>query len=326
MHAAVRGGANHVTRQAWLLFAAISFLWGLPYLFIKVAVRELDPAVIVLGRVAIAAAVLVPLATARGAFVHLRGRWRPLILLAVIEMAAPFLLIAYGEQHITSSLAGLLIAADPLFIALLALRLDPSERVDSPRLLGLVVGIVGVVALLGLDVGGDALGLLGAGMVLAAALCYAGGALLIKRSFSDIPQLGAIAAGLALATLMVAPLALLRLPAHAPTPPVAAAVLALGLLCTALGFLTYFKLIAVAGASRASVITYVNPAIAVALGVLVLAEPLSLATLGGFALVLIGCWLSTGGGPPRWLPLAGSSTLKRGGVPYWSGVLPPHRQ
>jgi drug/metabolite transporter (DMT)-like permease len=201
-----------LTRQAWLLFAAISFLWGLPYLFIKVAVRELDPSVVVRCRVGIAALVLIPL--------------------------------------------------------------------------------------------------------------------LIKRCFSDIPQLGAIAAALVLATLMVAPLALLHLPAPPPSATTVAAVVALGLLCTALGFLTYFKLIAVAGASRASVITYVNPAIAVALGVLVLAEPLTMATLGGFVLILVGCWLSTGGGLPGRFSLnpAGSSTPKRGGVPYWSGVLPPHRQ
>jgi len=317
-----------VTRQAWLLFASISFLWGLPYLFIKIAVRELDPSVVVLGRVGIAAIVLIPLAAARGAFVHLNGRWRALVALAVIEMAAPFLLIASGEQHITSSLAGLLIAADPLFVAVLAIWLDQSERVDSKRLLGLLVGMLGVAVLLGLDVGGDANGLLGAGMVLAAALCYAFGALLIKRCFSDIPQLGAVAAALVLAALMVAPLALLHLPAQTPSAPVVAAVAALGVLCTAVGFLTYFKLIAVAGASRASVITYVNPAIAVALGVLVLAEPLTIATLVGFALILVGCWLSTGGGLPGRLALnpAGSATPKRGGVPYWSGVLPPHRQ
>jgi len=216
----------------------------------------------------------------------------------VLEVAAPFLLIAFGEQHITSSLAGLLIAADPLFVVLLALRVDASERAGGRRLAGLLLGFVGVVMLLGLDPGGDALGLLGGAMVLLAAVCYAAGALLIKR-LADVPPLGSVAASLSLASLWLLPAALVTLPNRLPSGAVMASLLLLGLACTALGFLVYFSLIAAAGATRASLITYVNPAVAVLLGVAVLHEPLTAVTLAGFGLILAGCWLSTRTAPLR---------------------------
>jgi drug/metabolite transporter (DMT)-like permease len=281
-----------VSRRAWFLFIAISALWGLPYLLIKVAISEVDPSVIVFARVSMSAVVLLPLALANGALQQVRRRWRAVLALSFLEVVLPFLLIAYGEQHITSSLAGLLIAADPLFIVLLALRFDRSERTTGTRLIGLCLGFVGVVFLLGLDPGGDALGLLGGAMVLLAALCYAGGALLIKR-VSDIPPVGSVTASLGIAAVWLAPLASMHVPSHVPSGPVLASLLALGLVCTALGFLTYFSLIAEAGATRASLITYVNPAVAVVLGVSVLHEPVTAATFVGFGLILAGCWLST---------------------------------
>jgi drug/metabolite transporter (DMT)-like permease len=160
-----------MTRRAWGLFAAMSALWGLPYLLIKVAVAEIDPTLVVFIRLLLAAVVLVPIALATGALKRVRHRWRLLLVVATIGIVAPFLLIAYGEQHITSSLAALLIAADPLFIVLLALRFDASERASGKRLLGLILGFVGVAALVGLNVGGDTLGVLGAAMVLLSAVC-----------------------------------------------------------------------------------------------------------------------------------------------------------
>jgi drug/metabolite transporter (DMT)-like permease len=282
-----------VTRRGWGLFVAISLVWGLPYLLIKVAVSELEPAVVVCLRAGIAAAVLLPVALARGALGPIRARWRAVLLLASVEIVGPFLLITYGEQHITSSLAGILIAADPLFVALLALKFDASERATRRSLSGLCVGLVGVATLLGLSPGGDALGLLGGAMVLLAALSYAGGALVIKGAFSDIPPLGSVTASLCVATVALVPLAASRWPATAPSAAVIASLLALSVVCTAVAFLTYFSLIAEVGATRGSLITYVNPAVAVVLGVLILAEPVTLATLAGFALIVVGCWLST---------------------------------
>src|SRR5215470_1392106 len=164
-----------MTHKGWLLFAAMSVIWGIPYLFIKIAVRELDPTVVVLARVGIAAAVLLPMAAHRRVLRQLRERWLAMAALACVQIAGPFLLISYGEQHIASSLTRLLIAADPLLVVLFALRFDPAERVSGLRMVGLLIGMGGVVILLGLDVDRDEQRVLGAVMVLLAAAGYAGG-------------------------------------------------------------------------------------------------------------------------------------------------------
>lgn len=274
-------------------------LWGLPYLLIKVAVAEVDPAVVVFVRLALSAVVLIPIAVAAGAFRNgLLRRWRRLGLIASVGIVVPFLLIGYGEQHITSSLAALLVASDPLFIVLLALVFDASERASGTRLLGLVLGLIGVAALFGLDVGGDSLGLLGAAMVLVAAVCYALSALLVK-GLADVPRLGSVTATCGVAAVLIAPLAATRLPTRMPDAGVIAAMLALGVLCTALAYVLYFSLILEAGATRSSLITYVNPAVAVLLGVVILSEPLTLGTVVGFGLILVGCALATGLRVPR---------------------------
>src|SRR5712692_6654152 len=164
----LHAGGN-MTRKGWLLFTAMSVFWGIPYLFIKITVRELDPTVVVFARVGIAAAVLLPVAAYRRVLRQLRERWLTIAAIACVQIAGPFLLISYGEQHITSSLTSLLIAADPLLVVLFALRFDPGERVNGLRLVGLLVGMGGVITLLGLDVGGDQQKLLGAMLVLLAA-------------------------------------------------------------------------------------------------------------------------------------------------------------
>lgn len=301
-----------MTRRAWILFVAMSALWGLPYLLIKVAVAEVEPLVVVFIRLALAAAVLLPIALAARSINKVARYWRRMLVVASVGIAAPFLLIAYGEQHITSSLTALLIAADPLVIAVLALAFDATERASGLRLLGLFIGLLGVAVLVGLDVGGDALGMLGAAMVLLATVCYAASALVIKR-LAAASMLGSVAVTLTMASLLLAPLALMSLPAQVPGAPVIASIIGLGLLCTALGYVIYFSLIAEAGATRGSLITYVNPAVAVLLGVFILHEPLTRATLAGFALIVLGCALSTGllhpprkSGRQRRIPAAGA--------------------
>jgi drug/metabolite transporter (DMT)-like permease len=291
-----------MTRRAWLMFAAVSLLWGVPYLFIKVAVAELPPVTVVFVRVAIAALLLGPVAARRGALLELRGRLPQLALLSLLEITIPFLLISMGEQRITSSLTGLLIAALPLFVALLALRFDSAERVGGSRLLGLLLGIGGVAALLGIDVGGDTAQLAGAAMVLLATLCYASSTLLVKRAFSDVPMLGVVTAATAISSLVLAPFALALTPARLPSLQVMLALGALGVLCTAAALVLYFALIVEAGPSRAAVITYLNPAVAVALGVVVLGEPLTGAIIAGFLLIIAGSWLSTRPPAPRSQP------------------------
>lgn len=284
-----------MTRKGWLLFIAMSVIWGIPYFFIKIAVRELDPTVVVFARVGIAAIVLLPLAAYRKALGPLRTRWFAVAVLACVQIAGPFLLIGYGEQHIASSLTSLLIAADPLLVALFALRFDAGERVTGGRLLGLLVGMVGVVTLLGLDVGGDGQRWLGAILVMLAAIGYAASALLIKRpTIAALPALGVVGVECLTSALLLSPFAITRLPTKIPNLEVLASLLVLGLVCTALAYILFFALINEVGASRGTVITYVNPVVSVLLGVTLLGEPLNAAIIIGFLLIILGSWMSTG--------------------------------
>jgi drug/metabolite transporter (DMT)-like permease len=285
-----------MTRKGWLLFLAMSVFWGIPYFFIKIAVRELDPIVVVFARVAVAAVVLLPVAVQQNILRPASKRWYVITLLSLIQIVGPFLFISYGEQHIASSLTSLLIAAEPLLVALLALRFDKSEKVSRLRLVGLLIGMGGVVILLGLDVGGDGQKLLGTVLVLLAATGYAAGALFVKQpAVTSLPRLGVVTTECALATVLLAPLAVTRLPDKVPSLEIVASLLILGLVCTALAWLTFFALVAEVGAGRGTVFTYVNPAISVLLGVALLHEALNVAIIAGFLLILVGSWLSTTG-------------------------------
>jgi drug/metabolite transporter (DMT)-like permease len=288
-----------MTRKGWLLFISMSVIWGIPYLFIKIAVQELDPSVVVFARVGIAAMILLPVAVHRDVLRPLRERWFLVAAFACLQIVAPFLLITYGEQHITSSLTSLLIAADPLLVVLFALRFDPSERANGLRLIGLMIGIVGVIVLLGLDVGGDEQRLLGAALVLLATACYAASALIIKRPpIATLPTLGVVTVMCISSTIVLLPLAVTHLPNKVPDLQVIVSLIVLGSICTALAYLLFFELIAEVGASRGTVITYVNPAVAVFLGVILLGEPLNASIIVGFLLIIAGSWLSTGGTLP----------------------------
>src|SRR5713101_1802852 len=316
----LHAGGN-MTRKGWLLFTAMSMIWGIPYLFIKIAVRELDPTVVVFARVGIAAAVLLPVAARRRLLRKLRGGVLAIIALAFVQIVGPFLMISYGEQHIASSLTSLLIAADPLLVALLALRFDPGERVSGLRLVGLLIGMGGVIVLLGLDVGGDKQRLLGAALVLLAAAGYAASALLIKRpAIAALPRLGVVAAECATATVVLFPLAVTRLPGRIPNPEVIVSLLVLGLICTALAYLIFFALVAEVGASRGTVITYVNPAVSVFLGVTLLGESLNAAIVVGFLLIIVGSWLSTGSTLPPSLGHLLRARLQQQGPERAAGV------
>ena len=282
-----------MTGRGWLLFAAMSVLWGVPYLFIRVAVAEVDPVAVAWVRVGIATLVLLPIALHRGVLGRLRGRWAAIALLALVQVVAPFTLISVAELWVTSSLTSLLIAAEPLLVALLALRMDRAERVAGVRLVGLLVGVVGVGVLLGLDVGGDAGVLLGSGLVLLAVTGYAVGALLLRRpTYAALPSLGLVTAECAVATVVLAPVAVFRLPAHPPSPPALGSLVVLGVFCTAVAWLAFFALVAEVGAGRGTLFTYANPAVAVLLGVLLLDEPVTAWTAAGFLLIVLGSWLS----------------------------------
>jgi drug/metabolite transporter (DMT)-like permease len=285
-----------VTPRGWAAFLTVAVLWGIPYAFIKVAVDDgIPPVFLAWARIVLGAVVLVGLAATAGTLAHLRGKWRWVATYAVLEISIPFPLIAFGETRISSSLAAILIAAVPTFVALLAIRFEPSERITGLRLVGLVVGFAGVVALVGIDVGGSGRELIGALAVLGAALGYAGGPMILSRQFKGADPRATMGASLAIAALVLTPFALLDVPDAAPTTDATVAILVLGLLCTAAAFVTFGALIAEVGPGRASVITYVAPVFALAVGVLALDESVGPGAIAGLVLILIGSWLSTGG-------------------------------
>ncbi len=279
-----------MSRRAWLLFATMCVVWGVPYLLIKVAVAELAPAELVLARTALGAAALLPWAWRTGALRPALAAWRPLLLFAALEMAGPWWLLASAERDLSSSLTGLLVAAVPMVAAVAGRLIGEQDRLDRTRSTGLLVGLAGVGLLLGLDVGGGQVAAVGA--VALTVLGYATGPLVVSRALRSVPSVGVNATALAATAVLFA------VPAAAqydgwPSGRVVLAVLCLGLVCTALALVLFFALIAEAGPHRALVITFVNPAVAVALGILLLDEPFTTGTLAGFPLVLLGCVLAT---------------------------------
>ena len=268
----------------------MGFIWGIPYLFIKIAVGELAPSTVVLGRTAIAAALLVPIALARGGFRPLLPHWRLLLVYSLVEIIGPWFFLTHAEERITSSLAGLLIAGVPLVGALIAWRTDPHERPDTVRALGLLVGFLGVGLVVGFNVASD--DLIAVVDVALVVVGYAVGAMLIGR-MRELPTLSVIAASLALAAAVYLVPGIAQLPTSLPSPQAIAAVIVLGVVCTAVAFLVFFALIREVGPNRATVITYVNPAVAVVLGVLILAEPFTPTIALGFALIALGSFLGT---------------------------------
>jgi drug/metabolite transporter (DMT)-like permease len=280
-----------VSRRGVMLFVAMSVIWGIPYLLIKVAVGEVGPVALVFVRTAIGALVLLPFAVHRRALGAAVRHWPWVLAYAAIEIIGPWLLLSDAEQHVSSSLAGLVIAAVPLIGAGIA-WLVHRERLGGAQLLGLVVGLAGVVALVGLDLAGgaDARAVV---ELLLTAVGYAVGPVIISRYLGAVPALGVNALALTTAALITLPFALPRLPQQVPSVEAVASILVLGLVCTAVAFLGFFALIREIGPARATVITYVNPAVALALGVTLLDEPLTRGILVGFPLVLAGSVLAT---------------------------------
>jgi drug/metabolite transporter (DMT)-like permease len=304
--ARARAAEVAVTRRGTVLFVALGVIWGLPYLLIKVAVADLTPASVVFLRTALGAALLLPLVLARGDLRALLPRWRPIVAFTVVELAIPWFLLTDAERRVSSSLAGLLIASVPIVGALIARLTGGAERLGPRRTAGLAVGLAGVGALVGLDVhAGDALAV---GQLAIVVVGYALGPVIVARHLSDLRALDVIAASLALCALAYAPAGLAQLPPALPPASVLLAVAGLGVLCTALAFVLFFKLIEEIGPVRSTVITYVNPAVAVVAGVLVLGEPFTAATAAGFALILAGSWLATG---PAARPAAGRTAAGR---------------
>jgi drug/metabolite transporter (DMT)-like permease len=266
-------------------------IWGIPYLLIRIAVRDLSPAVLVLGRTTIAALLLLPLAARRDELRPLVRHWAPLLAFAAIEIAIPWVLLGAAEQEISSSLTALLIAGVPLVETVIALTTGTRERPGAASLAGLLVGMAGVAAIVGVNLEGA--GALPMAEVAVVAVCYAVGPAILQRWLAHLPAMGVIAASLAVTAVVYLPIAAFSLPAETPSPEVIASVVGLAVVCTAIAFVCFFALIAEIGPVRATVITYVNPAVAAVLGVLVLDEHFTVGMGIGFALVLAGSFLAT---------------------------------
>jgi drug/metabolite transporter (DMT)-like permease len=284
-----------VSRRGLALFVAMCVIWGIPYLLIKVSLRGLGPVDLVFVRFVLGAVLLVPIALTRVEVRPILRRWRWIVAYTIIEMGVPWVLLSDAELHISSSLSGLLVSAVPLIGVVIGLLTRTGERHGWRRMLGLGIGLVGVAVLVGFDVSSSTFGAIAE--VLVVAVCYAIGPLIIQRKLSDLPALGVIATSLLLAALAYAPPGIAQLHNVHLTGQVIAAVLTLGVVCTALAFLLFFALIAEIGPVRATVITYVNPAVAVTLGVLLLHEPLTGGIALGFVLILCGSVLAARAAP-----------------------------
>ncbi len=284
-----------MSKRGAILFLSLGLIWGIPYLLIKVSVEYLSPEVIIFLRVFLAAMILMPVVIKRSYLRQLKGHWKWVFVFAIVEIAFPFGALTFAEIKLSSSMTGLLIAAVPIISAIFAWRLGIDDRITGNRVLGLAIGIVGVASLVGLDVTGSEL--LSVALLGITVVGYALGPIIVSQKLSQAPALAAIAMAMVINSVIYAPLAFFSRPTESVPVNVWLAVAVLGAVCTALAFLLFFSLVAEVGPARTTVITYINPAVAVILGVLVLSEPITLGLIIGFPLILLGSFLATRKGP-----------------------------
>ena len=281
-----------VDRRSWILLGLLASLWGASYLFIKYGLEDFSPAMVVFLRTLLAAVVLAPFAFYRGAFAGLRPLLWPIVVLAAVQVAAPFLLISWGEKEISSSLAGILVASAPILTALLAVFIDDEERPTTAGTFGIGIGIVGVGLLLGVDVGGDSGALIGGLAVVLASLGYALGGFYLKARFRQAQPIGVVTATMFASALLVLPVALATFPSEAPGAGSIAALAALGAAGTGVAFVMFYTLIADVGPAKATIVAYIAPVFAVIYGVAFRDESFTLGTLIGMSLILSGSWIA----------------------------------
>ncbi len=284
-----------MSRRSWTLLLTLAAIWGASYMLIKIGIRDLSPAMVAWSRIALAAMILVALAAARGALGGFRRQAPMLALLASVQVAGPFLLIAAGEQEISSSLAGILVTSTPLFTALLAIWFDQEERSQGLRLVGVLLGAAGVGVLLGVDLAGSGGELLGGLAVVLAGLGYAIGSFMVKHRVIEGPEIGVAAWVMIASTVLLAPLAVVGFPTSLPGLGPVLAVFALGVLGTGIAFVILYHLIATVGPARTWIVTYLAPGFAVVYGTVLLDEAISIATIAGLVLILAGSWLAAEG-------------------------------
>jgi drug/metabolite transporter (DMT)-like permease len=282
-----------VSWRLWLIFLVLCVFWGIPYFFIKLALEDLSPVCIAWTRITLAAIVLVPIAWKRGLLLPVLRHKRAVTAFALAELVIPFPLVSLAETWISSSLTGVLIASAPLMLVAMAPWFGIRETFGARRLLGLMIGFVGVIGLMGFDSSGGANQWWGVACVMIATVGYVIGPLIVQRHLKDVHQLGSLAVSLIIGSVLLLPFALLSAPAQMPSATSLASIVVLGVICTAAALLLYFYLIGKAGASRASIVAYVCPAVAALLGVLVLNEHFTSGMVAAFALILLGSWMAT---------------------------------
>ena len=282
-----------MSRRNWFLFFFIGFIWGIPYLLIKVAVEELSPPVIVFSRVIIGAAILIPIAMKRGSLLPAIKAWRYVIPYAIGEMIGPWFLITAAEQKMTSGLAGLLVATVPIWTTILASIHGDKTVWHHKRLLGILIGFIGIVLVVGIESFSGRHSIVAIAMILLAAIGYAWAVTMVNSKISHVEPISINGIAMAFTALVYLPIAIATAPAHLPTLKVSATIITLGLFPTALAFILFFQLLRDIGTARASLVTYLNTAFAVVLGVIILSEPFTLGIALGLPLVLIGSYFAS---------------------------------
>ena len=282
-----------MSKTGWVNFGIVGLLWGIPYLFLKVAVGELEPSVIVISRTLIGALLLAPLAIKRSIFWLPIKRWPFLLLYSACELIGPWYLITHAEQKINSGLTGLLIATTPIWAAILASIFGDKTVWHKSRLFGLIVGFIGVIAVVGLESVTGNSDLISIAMVLIASMGYAYAINMVNRRIPEVPGLALNTWAMIITSIVFLPFAIVQRPTQTPSVQVVLSVIGLGVLCTALAFTMFFKVIAEIGPPRASLVTYLNTAVAVVLGIIILSEPITLGIVLGLPLVLIGSYFAS---------------------------------
>lgn len=293
------------TRRGWILFGVMAFVWGITYLFIKEAVHSFSPPAVVAGRTLIAACLLLPFAIRSGALKVAWKYWPWVLLFGLIEMAGPFLLLSHAETQLPSGLTGLLVATVPLFAVIIAMLRGDRSALAPVRLGGLLLGFIGVAVVVigpGLFPHGQA-SIFAIGEILLTALLYAIAPFILALKLTQVPSVGTITLALFAVGLGYLPAALLT-QHEVPTVRSTVSLVLLAVICTAFALMAFFALIREVGPVRAPLFTYINPVVAILLGAIVLAEPITPGLLVGFPLILIGCWFAATGGRLRTRPAA----------------------
>ena len=282
-----------MSRRNWFLFFFVGFIWGIPYLLIKVAVEDLSPPVIVFARVAIGAVILIPIAVKHGSLMPAIKAWKYVIPYAIGEMIGPWFLITAAEQKMTSGLTGLLVATVPIWTTILASLHGDKTVWQAKRLLGILIGFIGIILVIGIESFSGRQSIVAIAMVLIAAIGYSWAVTMITAKVPHIEPISINGVAMVFTAIVYLPFALLNAPEQMPSAKVLGSVLVLGLFPTAMAFILFFQLIKEIGTARGSLVTYLNTAFAVILGVIILREPFTLGIALGLPLVLIGSYFAS---------------------------------